>query len=136
MSQSVFTLILQGKLPCYKIYEDEHTLAFLTRDAIQPGHTLIIPKIEIDYFIDVPEPYYSAVFFNAKMIAQAIQKVTGCVRVGTVIAGWDIPHFHYHLIPMNDSSDLSFSKARQLSHEENADLQKRITEALNTKAGS
>ena len=74
--------------------------------------------MEIDYFVDVPEPYYSAVFKNAKLISQAIHKAIGCKRVGTIIAGWDVPHFHYHLIPMFDYYDLDPRKGRERSHEE------------------
>ncbi len=70
MSQSIFSLLISKKIPSYQIFEDEHTYAFLAKDAINLGHTLIVPKVEIDYFIDVPEPYYSAVFKNAKIISE------------------------------------------------------------------
>jgi len=67
---------------------------------------LIVPKIELDYFVDVPEPYYSAVFAAAKKIAPAIQKATGCTRISTLIMGFDVPHFHYHLVPTNTIADI------------------------------
>lgn len=127
---SVFTKIINGEFSSYKIYEDKETFAFLTRDAIQLGHTLVIPKIEVDYFLEVPEPYYSAVFKNARFIAKAIHEVTGCKRVGTIIAGWDVPHFHYHLVPMFVYDDLDFKKGRVRSPEENADMQQKIIAAL------
>lgn len=122
--------MIEGKAPCFKVYEDEHTFAFLARDQIQLGHTLVVPKIEIDYYIDVPEPYYSAVFQTAKKVSRAIQEVTNCKRVGTVTAGWDIPHFHYHLVPMFDYYDLDPKRARVRTREENTEIQAKIIQAL------
>lgn len=127
---SVFSKIISGIIPSYKIYEDNHVYAFLARDAIQLGHSLIVPKIEIDYFVDVPEPYYSAVFQAAKPLSRAIHESTGCKRVGTVIAGWDVPHFHYHLIPMFDYFDLDPKRAVQRTHEENIGIQQKIINRL------
>lgn len=127
---TVFTQIIRGEIPAYRIFEDEHTCAFLARDAIQPGHTLIVPKVEIDYFVEVPEPFYSAVFRNAKTVSKAIHAATGCKRVGTLIAGWDVPHFHYHLIPMSDYFDLDPRKARVLPPEEMSAIQSKIIEKL------
>ncbi len=130
----LFTKIIAGQIPSYKIYEDEWTYAFLTKDAIQMGHTLVIPKVEVDYFVEVPEPYYAKVFANARFIAKAIHKVTGCKRVGTIIAGWDVPHFHYHIVPMFGVEDLDFKNGRERTHEENlrmqADLQSEIARQL------
>jgi len=126
MSASVFSQIIDGKIPSYKIFENDYVFAFLARDAIQLGHMLIVPKTEVDYFVDVPEPYYSAVFRAAKPLAQAIHKATSCKRVGTIIAGWDVPHFHYHLVPMFDYYDLDPRLAQQRSHEDNLQIQKRI----------
>lgn len=127
---SVFTKLMRGELPSYPVYEDEYVFAFLSLEQHRPGHTLVVPRVEVDYFLDVPEPYYSAVFRAAKKLGRAIHAVTGCQRVGTVIAGWDVPHFHYHLIPMFDYHDLDPRRGRQLSHEENLDLQSRIVAAL------
>jgi histidine triad (HIT) family protein len=101
---TLFTKIINAEIPSYKIYEDEHTFAFLDISPIASGHTLIVPKIEIDYWLDVPEPYYTAVFQTAKKLAPAIHKATECLRIGTKIEGVDVPHFHYHLIPMFEST--------------------------------
>jgi histidine triad (HIT) family protein len=120
---TLFSKMISGQIPSFKVYEDEWTFAFLTKDAIHLGHTLIVPKIEVDYFIDVPEPYYLKVFENARNISLAIQNVTNCKRVGTIIAGWDIPHFHYHLIPMFDYFDLDPKRAKERSLEENQQMQ-------------
>ncbi len=103
---TVFTKIINGEIPSFKIYEDEYTFAFLDIHPLQPGHTLIVPKIEVDYFVDVSEPYYSAVFATAKKIAPAIQQATWCKRVSTLIMGFDVPHFHYHLVPTDSVADL------------------------------
>lgn len=127
---SVFTEIIAGRMPAYKVYEDELVCAFLARDAIRLGHTLIVPTVEVDHFTDVPEPHYSAVFAAAKPVARALHAVTGCVRVGTVIAGWDVPHFHYHLIPMFEYDDLDPSRAQQYPPDEMRRIQEAIVREL------
>ncbi len=127
---TLFTRIIQGELPSYKIYEDDYTFAFLSLDQVKSGHTLVVPKTEIDHWIDVPEPYYSSVFKSAQLIARALQKATGCSRVSTIIAGWDVPHFHYHLIPTNKAGEADFSLAKVLSQEEMKALQSRIVSEL------
>ena len=130
MATSPFTDMIEGQAPCYRVFEDEYTFAFLSMQAIRLGHTLIVPKVEIDDFTEVPEPYYSAVFRNAKPLARAIHGATGCVRVGTVIAGWDVPHFHYHLVPMFDYYDLDPKRARERSAEESTSMQEKIVSHL------
>ena len=127
---SIFSKIIAGEIPSYKLFEDEHTFAFLDIQPISAGHALVVPKIEIDYFADVPEPYYSAVFKTAKLLAKPIQAATNCKRVGTIILGWDVPHFHYHLVPMWAHGDLNFQKAKQLSTSEMQEMQKRILALL------
>ena len=129
-ASSVFSQIIRNELPAHRVYEDEHVLGFLSLDQIHPGHTLLVPKVEIDYFVDVPEPYYSAVFRAAKPLSKAIHEVTGCVRVGTIIAGFDVPHFHYHLIPMFDYYDLDPRLAKRHSDAENEQMAARIRAAL------
>ena len=130
LGSSVFSKIIRGELPSYKIHEDERTVSILALHQVTPGHTLIIPKIEVDYFVDVPEPYYSAVFKTARIVSSAIHKATGCLRVGASIIGWDVPHFHFHLIPMHGHGDLDFKKARLLTKEEMLSLQKKISALL------
>lgn len=82
---TLFSKIIAGEIPSYKIYEDKYVFAFLDIFPAKPGHVLIVPKVEVDYFVDVPEPYYSAVFQAAKKISKAIQSATGCLRVCAVI---------------------------------------------------
>lgn len=127
---TIFTKIIQGEIPCYKIFEDEHTFAFLDIKPHQLGHTLIVPKIETDFFADVAEPYYSAVFKNAQMIAKAIQKATGCPRVGMSVLGFEVPHFHLHLIPLIEMYDIDPRKARERTPEEMKNVHEKILQAL------
>lgn len=97
---TIFSRIIQGEIPSYTLYEDEYTFAFLDIAPLAPGHTLIIPKIEVDKFYDVPEPYYSAVFQTAKLLAPAMEKALSVERVIAKIIGTDVPHFHLHLQPL------------------------------------
>ena len=127
---SIFTRIIKGELPAYKVFEDEFTFAILALEQVNLGHTLVIPKLEVDSFMDLPEPHYSAVFKNAQILSRAIKKATQCPRVGTIIAGFEVPHFHYHLIPAWGIPDLSFSRAQKRTSEEMIDIQKKIIAAL------
>lgn len=127
---SIFSKIIAGDIPAYKIHEDQHSLSFLTAGPIRLGHTLVVPKIEVDYFLDVPEPFYSAVFLHAKAIGHALEKATGCQRVGAMIQGLEVPHFHLHLVPMEGPSDLDFSKARERPDSEMSRIHQQILAAL------
>lgn len=124
--QSVFTRIVSGEIPCYKVYEDEHVFAFLDINPVKPGHVLIVPKVEVDQFYEVPEPYYLAVFAAAKKIAPAIREAVGSLRIATVVAGFDVPHFHYHLIPADSMSDIDFSKTKKLEPAEMEKIRAKI----------
>ena len=110
--------------------KNDFIFAFLAKDQVRLGHTLVIPRVEIDSFLEVPEPYYSAVFTYAKPIARSIQKATGCVRVLTAIVGYEVPHFHYHLIPSWSIKDLDFSQAQAYSPEEMERIRKTICSHL------
>ena len=129
---TLFTKIIEGELPSYKVFENEYVFAFLALDQIELGHTLIVPKVEVDHFSHVPEPYYSEVFKAAKILSEAIQKASGCLRVGAIFAGFEVPHCHYHLVPLNSESDLSFSKARPRSKNEMLEIQEKILSYLNS----
>ena len=128
----LFMRIIQGELPCYKIYEDEHVFSFLARDQINPGHTLVIPKVEVDYFLDVDDPFYSAVWKAAKPIGKAVQKATGCNRVGAMVLGMEVPHFHLHLVPMERESDLNFSRAKVLGEARMEEIRSAIVAELDS----
>ena len=127
---SVFTKIINNELPCYKIHEDDHTISILTIAPIQLGHTLVISKKEIDHWLDVEDEAYIQVMINAKKISMAIQRATGCKRIGTSIQGWEVPHFHYHLIPMFDPSDINFSKQKERSQDEMKQIADKIKNEL------
>jgi histidine triad (HIT) family protein len=123
---SLFTRIMAGELPSYKIYENEHVFAFLSIDPIQPGHTLIVPRTEINHFSDVSDVEYQAVFAAAKPISKAIQAATGCKRVGMAVIGLEVPHFHLHLIPLFGAEDLDFKKAHRIPEAEMLSVQAKI----------
>lgn len=127
---SIFTQIISGKLPCYKIYEDELTFSFLALDQVNLGHTLVIPKNEIDHWLDLPEEDYIKVHLNAQKIGRAIKQATGCPRVGTIVAGFEVHHFHLHLIPAWSISDLTFSRAQRRSPDEMIKVQSEIIKFL------
>lgn len=127
---SVFTKIIRGELPSYKIYEDDHVFAFLSIDPIRAGHTLVVPKAEVDQFTDVPEPHYTDVFKAAKPLGRAILMATGCRRVGMAVQGFEVPHFHLHLIPLWGTEDFDFKKAKRLPDSEMKDVQAKILAKL------
>lgn len=123
---SIFTRIIRGELPCFKIYEDELTFAFLALDQVNPGHTLVIPKREVNHWIDVPREDYLAVQEVSQKIGRAIQKATSCPRVGQIVAGFEVPHYHLHLIPAWSIPDLDFKRAKRLPEEEMKKIQQAI----------
>jgi histidine triad (HIT) family protein len=127
---SIFTQIIQGKIPSYKIHEDELTISILTIEPVNPGHTLVIPKEEVNHWFDVPESAYLQVHKNAQKIAKAMMKATGCPRIGTIVAGFEVPHFHLHLIPAWSIPDLDFKRARRLPENEMKEIQKKIVQYL------
>ena len=112
---TVFTKILNGELPSYKIHEDELTFSFLALDQVNLGHTLVIPKQEFNHWLEVPANIYTQVHLNSQKIGQAIQKATNCPRVGQIVAGFEVPHYHLHLIPAWSIPDLSFTRAKRHS---------------------
>lgn len=97
---SIFTRIIQGEIPCYKIAENDQFIAFLDINPVAKGHTLVVPKIEIDYLFDQSDETLSAMLPFAKKIARAIDEATGCIRTGVIVEGLEVPHAHIHLIPM------------------------------------
>lgn len=105
MEDSIFTKIIRGEIPCHKIYEDGLTFAFLDIHPIQPGHTLIIPKNQVEFVWDLPEPDYQAVMATAKKIALRLRDVLGKHYVGVKVMGEQVPHAHVHLIPFNTADE-------------------------------
>ncbi|MCY0878333.1 MAG: HIT family protein [Firmicutes bacterium] len=127
---SVFSRIITGEIPSHKIWEDAAFLAFLDIRPVRPGHTLVVPKKEVDYFFDLEDDLLSRLLVFAKPVAQAIRTVTGAERVGAVVAGFDVPHAHLHLIPADHMGDLDFSRAKPASHDELAEMAAKLREAL------
>lgn len=109
---SLFTRIVNGEIPCHKICEDDKYLAFLDIRPINPGHTLVIPKKEIDYLFDVDDGLLGGMMVFAKKVARAIQREVKCSRIGVMVAGLEVPHAHIHLVPIFRISDLNFANAR------------------------
>ena len=106
---SIFSRIVAGDIPAYKIAENEKFLAFLDVNPLAKGHTLVIPKVEIDYIFDIEDPDYLELMAFAKRVAIALRKSVPCIRVGVAVIGLEVPHAHIHLIPLNTMSDINFS---------------------------
>ncbi len=116
---SIFSRIISGEIPCYKVGEDEKNFAFLDINPVAPGHVLVVPKKEVDYIFNLDEADYVSLQLFAAKVAKAIAKVMPCKRVGSAVIGLDVPHAHIHLIPINNESDMNFFKEKkQLSQAE------------------
>ena len=128
---SIFSKIVSGEILSYKIYEDGNHLAFLDIFPMSKGHVLVIPKKEIDYIFDMNDREYTQLLLFAKKISLAIKKVINCQRVSLNIVGFDVPHVHIHLIPLNSISDLNFEKQKlTFSEEEFKEIAASIREAI------
>lgn len=116
---SIFTRIVQGEIPCYKIAENENFLAFLDVNPLVKGHTLVIPKQEQDYLFDLDEDSYIGLHLFAKEVAIQLKKHIVCKRIGVAVIGLEVPHAHIHLIPLNEMDDINFNRKKlTLSPEE------------------
>ncbi|MGL5730822.1 MAG: HIT family protein [Bacteroidales bacterium] len=128
---SIFSKIVAGEIPCYKVYESDKFLAFLDIAPMSKGHTLLIPKEEVDYIFDVDDTTLSEMTLIAKKVAKGIEKVIPCKRVGLAVIGLEVPHAHIHLIPIQKESDMLFNKPKlQLSKEEMSELCQKISQAI------
>ncbi|MFO0881987.1 MAG: HIT family protein [Candidatus Saccharimonadales bacterium] len=105
MEPSIFTRIINGEIPCSKIYEDDKTIAFLDIHPTQPGHTLVVPKVQIDHFDDLDDTDYQAVWATVKKVSKALKKAFGRKRVGIRVIGLDVPHAHVHVFPIDSLDD-------------------------------
>lgn len=127
---SIFTKIIQGELPCHKLYEDENYLAFLDVRPIRAGHSLVIPKKEVDYIFNLEDDELSGLMSVAKKVALAIEKEIPCKKIGMTVIGIEVPHTHVHLLPIDGVSDIDFSKAKPASPEELSQLAQKIASHL------
>ncbi len=109
---SIFTKIVKGEIPCYKLAENEEFLAFLDISPVEKGHALVIPKQEVDYIFDLDDALLGRLHVFAKKVALAIEAVVPCERIGVAVVGLEVPHTHIHLIPLHSIGSLNFGKAR------------------------
>jgi histidine triad (HIT) family protein len=128
---SIFTKIVKGDIPSYKVAEDDRFYAFLDINPLAKGHTLVIPKKEVDNLFDLDDKTYGDLLLFAKKIARALDQVMPCARVGVAVVGLEVPHAHIHLVPINGIYDIDFSKPKlKLSDEEFIDIAQQIADAV------
>jgi len=128
---TIFTKIVSGEIPCHKVAEDERFLAFLDINPLAKGHTLVIPKEEVDYIFDLEDELLADLMVFAKRVAKAIEATITCERIGIAVIGLEVPHAHVHLSPINSVHDLNFAKAKpQVTHEELAAIAQQINANL------
>ena len=124
---TIFSRIIAGEIPSYKIAENERYYAFLDINPLAKGHTLVVPKVEVDYLYDLDDETLQGMILFAKQIAQKIKAFSGCNKVATVVLGLEVPHAHIHLIPMNSEKDVDFNREKLvLTPEEFAEIAKAI----------
>lgn len=123
---TIFSKIIAGDIPCYKIAEDENYFAFLDIAPSAKGHSLVVPKIEVDYVYDLDDVVLAGLHIFAKKVAKAIEKSVSCQRIGVAIIGLEVPHAHIHLIPMNTMADMDFRKKITISKEELSEIAEKI----------
>ncbi len=120
---SIFSRIIVGEIPCYKVAEDDRYFAFLDINPLAKGHTLVVPKCEVDYLFDLDNETLAGMTLFAKQIAAKIKAMTGCKKVAMVVLGLEVAHAHIHLIPMNSEKDVDFHKEKlKLTPEEFAEI--------------
>lgn len=123
---TIFKKIINGEIPCHKIAEDDRFLAFLDVRPVRPGHTLVIPKQEIDYIFDLDDELLGGIFVFSRPVAKAIARVVPCAKVGVTVVGLEVRHAHVHLIPIHAISDMNFAHARAEDPEKLAEMAAKI----------
>ncbi|NOY95224.1 MAG: HIT family protein [Chlorobi bacterium] len=128
---SIFTKIINGEIPSYKVAEDENFYAFLDIFPVAKGHTLVIPKKEVDYLFDLDEETYTGLHLFARKVAEGLKRVIPCKKVGVLVLGLEVPHAHIHLVPMQTEADLlNFSKKLSFTPDEFAEIQETIARSI------
>jgi len=131
---SIFTKIINGEIPSYKVAEDENYYAFLDIFPLAKGHTLVIPKKEVDYIFNLDDETYKGLWAFAKKVALGVEKAVPCERVGIAVLGLDVPHAHIHLLPLNNMEDFDFKKKKlKLEREEFVEIATAISKAIDNK---
>ena len=128
---SIFSKIVAGEIPSYKVAEDDRHYAFLDISPVAPGHTLVIPKKEVSYLFDLSDEEYTSLQLFAKKVALAMKKALPCERIGVAVIGLEVPHAHIHLVPINKESDMNFFKPKlSLAPEEMAEIADKIAKNI------
>jgi len=128
---TIFSRIMAGEIPCYKIAEDDRFFAFLDINPLSKGHTLVVPKLEVDYIFHLDDEMLSGMMLFAKKVAIAIEKSVPCLRIGVAVIGLEVPHAHIHLIPINREADMNFKNPKlKLSEEEMKEISDKIRENI------
>ena len=128
---SIFTKIVEGEIPAYKVAENDNFLAFLDAMPLVEGHVLVIPKVEIDYIFDLEDDLYLELQLFAKRVALGLKKGISCKRVGVAVIGLEVPHTHIHLVPLQTMDDINFSREKMsISRERMEELQKMIKDQI------
>ena len=129
--ETIFTKIIKGEIPCYKIAENDQFISFLDISPLAKGHALVVPKIQNDYIFDLDDKTLSELFLFAKKVAKGIKKVIPCKRIGIAVIGLDVPHTHIHLIPINKIDEMNFSgKRKAFNKEEFTEIASDISKAI------
>jgi len=129
---TIFSKIVKGEIPSYKVAEDENYYAFLDINPLQRGHVLVIPKIEDDYIFNLDEKTYEGLMLFARRVAIALKQAIPCKRVGVAVLGMEVPHVHVHLVPMQSEKDMLFSNPKlQLSNDEMTEIASKIASKMN-----
>jgi histidine triad (HIT) family protein len=127
---SIFTRIIQGEIPCHKVGENDDFLAFLDISPLREGHTLVVPKLEVDRFFDLPPALMAGIMSFAQEVAERLRRAVPCDRVGVAVIGLEVPHAHVHLIPIDRMADMDFTREKlKLTQEELAAIAERIRTA-------
>jgi histidine triad (HIT) family protein len=129
---TIFTKIINGDIPCYKIAEDDRFFAFLDINPLRAGHTLVVPKNETDYLFDLDDDQLAGLMLFSKKVAVAIRKVISCNRIGVAVLGLEVPHAHIHLVPMDTMNDINFKNPKlKFTPEEFMDIAEKISREVN-----
>jgi len=132
MGTCIFCEIIKGVEPAHRVWESENFLAFLTRRPCNPGHTLLIPKIHVDYVFDLEDPLYSNLFWAAKQLSEPIKQATDAKRIGVAIEGLSVPHVHLHLVPLDNVAELDPHRHIEQTEQELAEMAGRIRKEILT----
>ena len=128
---TIFSKIIANEIPCYKVAETKDFIAFLDVSPLAAGHTLVVPKVEVDYLFDIEDEQYLALQLFAKTVAVAIKKAIPCIRIGVAVIGLEVPHAHIHLVPLKELGDLNFEKERKVfSPDEYQEICKKIQQFI------